>query len=304
MRSSAGGHGAAPQNPSGAEPSLPGSTVAVVGLGLIGGSLVRAFAGLPRRPRVLGASRDAGDRLGAQRAAGVETSADARDVVREADIVVYAAPMGEIVEMLPQHAPLFRGNALVMDVAGLKGPVLEAARRTGLCQRFVGAHPMAGGESSGFDGARTELFRGARVWLCADPAVERAAAERAEAFWRALSAHPTWTDAQVHDDLMARVSHLPQLVANALALTLQAAGVAPDDLGPGGQDMTRLAESPPLLWAELLARSGPEVAELLRAAAGWERELAERLEAGDGEAVAALMSRSREWRRARTEPER
>ena len=86
--------------------------------------------------------------------------------------------------------------------------------------------------------------------LCTEP----------EALWSALGARPAWTTAAEHDRLMTRVSHVPQLVANALARTLAQAGVAHADLGPGGRDMTRLAGSSPELWRDLFRWSAPEAA--------------------------------------------
>ncbi len=271
-------------------------TVAVIGLGLVGGSIVRALSRLPGAGRVVGASPDARDREAAERAAGVRVVAEPREVIPEADVVVYAAPLTPILEMLPAHAELIREDAVVTDVAGLKRPVLEQALRAGLAGRFVGAHPMAGGEGSGFDGGRAELFDGARVWLCANGGVEGRAADRVKRFWADLGGRTQWTDPETHDRLMERVSQLPQLVANALALALERSGVSAIELGPGGRDMTRLAESPPGIWADLLAHTGPEVAGLLREVTRWIEEMAGRLDAGDVEAVAELMARTRRWR--------
>ncbi len=227
-------------------------TIAVVGLGLVGGSLVRSFARLPSRPRVLGSSLDARDRAGAERVPGVTVSADGMDIVGEADLVIYAVPMGAVIELLAKHAERIRADALVTDVAGLKRPVLEAARAAGLGERFVGSHPMAGGEGAGFDAGRADLFENARVWLCAEKAAKAAATNRLDEFWSGLGARPEWIDPDKHDLLMVRVSHLPQLVSNALALALESARVDPNDLGPGGRDMTRLAASSPGMWSDLL----------------------------------------------------
>jgi len=275
------------------------ATVAVIGLGLMGGSLVRALARLPDGPRVLGASPDARDRAGAERIDGVRAAADAREVVAEADLVVYAAPLAPILAMLPEHAPLLRSDAVVTDIAGLKRPVVERARRAGLSGRFVGAHPMTGGEASGFESSRDDLFRDAQVWLCGDGGVERRAALRIERFWADVGGRPRWTDPESHDRLMEKVSQLPQLAANALALVLEGARVSPVDLGPGGRDMTRLAESSPGMWRDLLTHTGPEVAELLRELGRRSEELAAYLDAGDADAVAELMARTRRWRTGR-----
>jgi cyclohexadieny/prephenate dehydrogenase len=272
------------------------STVAVIGLGLMGGSVVRALAQLPGGPRVLGASPDARDREAAARVDGLTVVADARDVIGEADMIVYAAPLAPILDMLPEHAPLLRADAVLTDVAGLKRPVLECARRADLADRFVGAHPMAGGEGSGFEEGRADLFRGAHVWLCGGGGVERRAAIRVEHFWADLGARPEWTDPETHDELMEKVSQLPQLVSNALALALERTGVKASDLGPGGRDMTRLAKSSPHMWRDLLTHTGPDLAGLLREVTRWTEELAAKLEAGEVDAVAELMDRTRKWR--------
>lgn len=147
--------------------SSGGSAVAVIGLGLMGGSLVRALAARADGTRVLGATPNPRDRAAAERVLRVPVAADARDVIGDADLVVYAAPLAPILEMLPIHAPLLRRGAVVTDLAGLKCPVLRTVGRAGLAARYVSAHPMTGGERSGFDGGRADLFRDARVWLCA-----------------------------------------------------------------------------------------------------------------------------------------
>ena len=272
-----------------------GTTVAVIGLGVLGGSLVRALRALPERPRVLGASPDASDRRGAERE-GARTAEDPAAIVGDADVVVYAAPLGAILRMIPVLAERLKPDALVTDVAGLKRPVLDAAVQAGLGARFVGGHPMAGSEGSGFEGGRAALFRDARVFLCADRAVDGARRLRIEDLWRSLAARPTWIGADDHDRLMTKVSQLPQLVANALALVFEQERVSPADLGPGGRDMTRLAQSPPAMWADLLAHTGTDVSALLRAVAARLEELAARLEQADGAAVAELMARTRAWR--------
>ena len=271
-------------------------TVAVVGLGLIGGSLVRGLARLPAPPRVLGASPDPRDREGAERQPGVVAVSDAAEVVGEADLVIYATPMHVILDLIPAHAGRFREDALVTDVAGLKRPVLEVARGAGVAERFVGSHPMAGGESAGFDGGSPDLFQEARVWLCADPPVDPSRSARLEAFWRTLGARPEWMEADVHDGLMVKVSHLPQLVSNLLASALESAGVASVDLGPGGRDMTRLAASSPGTWADLIEHTATDAAKLLRDLGVQVGELADGLEAGHVEAVGELMARTRSWR--------
>ena len=271
-------------------------TIAVVGLGLVGGSLVRSFARLPSRPRVLGSSLDAKDRAGAERVPGVKISADGTDIVAEADLVIYAVPLGATIELITKHAGSIRADALVTDVAGLKRPVLAAASAAGIGDRFIGSHPMAGGEGAGFDAGRADLFENARVWLCAGDQAKATAAHRLDDFWSGLGARPEWIDPDKHDLLMVRVSHLPQLVSNALALALEHARVDPDALGPGGRDMTRLAASSPGMWVDLLEHTHSDAAGLLRSVSEQIDEMAKSLEKGDVKKIGKLMKRTREWR--------
>ncbi len=270
---------------------LPFGTVAIVGLGLIGGSLARALAALDRPPRVVASSRSAADLEAAERAGVIKFGAtDPAAVLAGADVVVYATPLDVTVRLLADHRGRWPKGAAVTDVAGLKVPVEEAMRALGEGARYTGSHPMAGREGSGFGHAAGDLFAGATVWLTGrgtgGPAVE--------ALWRAAGARPRHTGAAEHDRLMSWCSHLPQLASNALARVLEASGHAPSDLGTGGADMVRLAGSAPEVWLPLLARgeAGSALRELARAS----RELAEALERGDLGVVEEWMRSTRSWR--------
>lgn len=272
------------------------SRVAIVGLGVMGGSLARALRELPDPPVVVGTARDPGD-VERAAAAGVldEAVHDAARAVEGADLVVYCTPLRATLSLLEAHRDLWAPEATVTDVVGLKAPVLEAVGRLGIGERFVGGHPMAGTEGSGFGGGRADLFRDARVWIVpgeADPA----RVSRVEALWRSVGARPLTTEAGVHDAAMAWCSHLPQLLSNALAGALDAAGYSPEALGRGGRDMVRLVGSPPLLWGELLAASDGACAGGLRSVARGLQALAGMLEAGDVDGVVRFMERTRQWK--------
>lgn len=272
-------------------------TVAVIGLGLMGGSLCRALKALPEPPRVLGA--DVAPIHGTRALADGSVDRfdlDPLSIASGADVVVYATPMGVTLSLVREHAARWDPSALVTDMVSLKSPVLRVADRAGGGERFVGAHPVCGGEGSGYDAGRSDLFRGASVWLCSGPEVDTSLRSRAEAFWTAIGARPQWIGPGEHDERMAWVSHLPQLVANALAGALDAAGYHPDDLGPGGRDMTRLAASNPEMWKDLLEASAPVTGTGLTSVSKALNVLGDLLARREVERIAEFMERTRIWR--------
>lgn len=236
--------------------------VAVVGLGLIGGSLARALtrAGY----RVIGVDRPTPGRQARAARAVATTRTSPEAAARLADIVVLAAPPRANRALLRRLAALDRQDLVVTDVGGVKAPICREARRLGL-KRFVGGHPMAGAEGSGFAASSPDLFRG-RPWILAPAPLPALRAVRR--LVRAAGARPVVLDPAEHDRVVAFLSHAPQLVSWALAeaagadpLTRRLLGLA----GPGFRDMTRLAASPRALWAQILAENREEVARALSA---------------------------------------
>ena len=275
----------------------PFRKVAIVGLGLIGGSLARSLRSLNRPPRVVAASQTPSDLDLAERAGVIEAgSPDPEAVLAGADLVVYATPLDVTLRLLADHRGRWPAEAVVTDVASLKAPVEEAMRALGEGARYTGSHPMAGGEGSGFAHSRDDLFADATVWLTGTGA----GATAVEALWGAVGARPRWTAAAEHDRLMSWCSHLPQLISNVLARVLDESGHASSDLGTGGAGMVRLAGSSPEMWLPLLARS--EAGRALRAFARATRELADALDRRDLEAIEEWMSSTRSWRAGGAEP--
>jgi len=273
------------------------SAVAVVGLGLMGGSLCRALRTTASPPRILGSDTDLAQGSRALDAGAVDLfDPSAESIVGEADVVVYAAPLGTTLELVRAHAPIWKENALITDMVSLKASLVRSAEAGGFASRFVGAHPICGGEASGFTASRGDLFSGATIWLCASPEASQSVRARAEAFWRSVSGVPQWSEAAEHDRRMAWVSHLPQLVANALAGALDAAGYSPDELGPGGRDMTRLAGSNPEIWRDLLQASAPVTGTGLTSVSNALNILADLLARREVDRIAEFMARTRSWR--------
>lgn len=265
----------------------------------MGGSLARALSALGGvGASVVGWSPREEERAAALEAGAVGSAPRRWEAAVEgADLVVVAAPLGATCRLVRELAEVTAPATTLTDVASLKVPVAVAAAEAGVEGRWVGSHPMTGSEESGFAASRADLYEGARVWTVAAPAAsDRAAA--LEAFWRSVGALPAAIDPEEHDRLMALVSHLPQLVANALVSVLADGGVSPERLGPGGADMTRLAASGSAMWRDILEHASPELVAGLRALAAVSDQIAGRLEEGDLDSIEKLMNATRAWSRS------
>ena len=266
--------------------------VGIIGTGLIGGSM---GAGL----RLAGwhvAGYDADPNVGAVAAEGglvdevVDSIADLVD--GDPDLIVVAAPPTATIEIVSSLS----WDGAVMDVAGVKAPVLAAASHL---PGFVGTHPMAGRETSGPTAATAALFQGAS-WVVvegAEPSVLALASESIEA----LGARPIPMSASQHDRAVALISHLPQLVAGSL---LAAAAESPDsiELAAGSfRDLTRVGASQPIPWVEILKSNDAAVMEAIGAL----RERLATIEAAimsDDDSLLTLLATARETRRALGSP--
>jgi prephenate dehydrogenase len=239
--------------------------IAIVGLGLIGGSI--AFAARRTWPssHVLAIDREAVLHEALSRRA-IDAAASDLSAVSDANLVVLAAPVRQNLSLLREVASRASSTAVVTDVGGTKRAIVDAAARL---QRvpFVGGHPLGGGARGGFDFATAGLFN-RRPWILtpaegsADPT---GAVERLSAFVSGLGAVPTVMTAADHDRLMAFISHLPQLAVTALMEVVGTIAGA-NGLRLAGQgliDTTRLASSPASVWRDICATNADEIARAL-----------------------------------------
>lgn len=239
---------------------LPFSSVAIAGVGLIGGSIALGLRERWPSVRVVGVDRPAvlAHAVGALDD-GVERLADVGPV----DLVILAAPVRQNARLLAELAAL-PGTTPVTDVGGTKGDIVRAAHTLQMAGRFVGGHPVGGAEKGGFGFARPDLFAD-RAWIFTPDA--EAPAGLLEGLFhlaRALGARPASMDSAAHDRLMAFVSHLPQLTASALMDVV--GGAAGSELrfaGKGLSDSTRLASSPPDVWRDICLTNAEAVGEAL-----------------------------------------
>jgi cyclohexadieny/prephenate dehydrogenase len=271
--------------------------VAVVGLGLLGGSVAGAARARGVAKRVVGVSRGR-DTAAAAVAAGLadEATADLAAGVAGADLVVLCTPVFAMAETLRRAAPHLANGALVTDVGSVKGRLVETLPGLlppGAC--YVGAHPMAGSHHTGLRHARPDLFEGAACVLTPTAATPPAALARVRAFWAALGARTFERDPAAHDAEVAWVSHLPHAVAFAYAASLAGAPAPAFQLKGGGfRDFTRIAASDPELWADILATNAKALAGPLAAAGAALGALARAIEADDASAVHRFLSAASE----------
>lgn len=238
--------------------------VAIVGCGLIGGSLVKAL-----RERKAAGAISAVDREAVLADAGpflddaaAPESEHASRLVCEADIVVLAMPVGAIVSQLRHILDLVRADGVVTDTGSVKHAMLARAASHPRAARYLPGHPMAGREIGGFGASSATLFEGTRWYVVPDaaaPGVE----ERTVDLITAVGATPVVISAEEHDRAMAYVSHTPQLVASALIALAKRAG-ALGDAGPGFRDTTRIAGGPTAVWRDILWENRAPVARSLR----------------------------------------
>jgi prephenate dehydrogenase len=238
-------------------------TVAILGPGLIGGSLALALAerGLADRLMIYARSPHA---LDAIRTAGMEAelTGNPSEAVREADVVILCVPIEAMAALVHEFRDALKPTALVTDVGSVKGSVdRDLAPLLDDRALWIGSHPMAGSERAGFSAARPDLFEDAVVILTPTHQTHPEAAWRAEEFWQALGGRVIRLSPEMHDDRVAQISHLPHLLAASLV-----AHASEDSLelaGGGFRDTTRIASGSPELWTEILSANAAAVAQHL-----------------------------------------
>jgi prephenate dehydrogenase len=273
----------------------PFSRIAIVGLGLIGGSIALAvrerwsstLITAVDRPPVLAHASSSG---------AIDRAAQSVAEIGPVDLVILAAPVRQNVELLPQVLSCLSPGAIVTDVGGTKRDIAQAAAALPSAMAFIGGHPIGGAERGGFGFARPDLFRG-KPWIFSpSPSSPSSFLDTLYDFVRGLGARPATMDAEMHDRLMAYVSHLPQLTASVL---MEVVGrVASSDglrfAGRGLTDSTRLASSPASVWRDICAANADDIGPALDALIARLTEL--RADLQNGRVVKEVFDDAAKWR--------
>ncbi|MGD9601298.1 MAG: prephenate dehydrogenase [Gammaproteobacteria bacterium] len=278
--------------------------LAVLGVGLIGGSLARALRARGLVREVVGCGRDEANlRRGVELGVIDRYTFDPAVAAAHADIVVVAVTLGATADILARIAPAVGPGTIVTDVGSTKQSVIAAAQANlgEHYPRFVPGHPIAGGERTGVEASNPVLYERHRVILTPTPETDPSAVTTVEQMWTAAGAHVTRMTPAHHDEVLAATSHLPHMLAFALVdclAELSEAGEIFDYAAGGFRDFTRIASSSPDMWRDIALHNREALATMCARFEHTFGSLRRALAAGDGEALQAMFARAKQARDA------
>ena len=278
--------------------------LAVIGVGLIGGSLARVLREKGAVGEVVGIGRgEANLRRGVQLGVLDRYSLDAREGVRGADLVFIATPVCSIPAVVAEIAPFLSPGAIVTDGGSVKEFVVEACEPL-MPQGtfFVGGHPIAGTEHSGVEASFASLYQGKRCILTPTPRTDPAALAKVVEIWQTAGSTVPLMDPVQHDRVVAAISHLPHMVAYSLVNAVDGYDRFGGELlsfsAGGFRDFTRIASSDPVMWRDIALTNRDAILETMDFFAGYLAKLRSLVDAGDGAALESFFLNSKQKRDA------
>ena len=276
--------------------------LAIIGTGLIGGSLARGLRRAGAVDEIVGYGRSLNNmKLAVESGVVDRAEVSLASAVEGADMVVLATPVAAMQEMLAALGPLVTENMVITDVGSVKTPIIEAAYEAldDLFGRFVPGHPIAGKECSGVRHADADLFEGNRVILCPEADTDDDAVDAVREMWDIVGADVIFMSAHRHDAILAASSHLPHVLSYALVDNL----VRRDEhreifrYSAGGfRDFTRIAGSDPEMWRDICLANRKEILACLESYRDDLGLLMDAIEAGDGDQLLETFERARHAR--------
>ena len=281
--------------------SAPGfrqfDTVAVVGLGLIGGSFAMDVRRLGLAKRILGYDNNSEYRAEISSRNLVDYLADAPDEkLAEAQLVMLAVPVKAFAEVLSNIRPYLSTSVILTDTGSVKSPLLQLMRTpvyTGI--RFVGGHPIAGSENFGPLAARENLFSGKRCILTPEMDTDRDVVRKVCEIWESIGSMVSEMDAEDHDQMFASVSHLPHLLAYASiqAISDSSTPEALSHSGAGLKDFSRIASSSPEMWADIFLENQENLLSRMNTFKDVVARLEDAIKRNDKEKLIELLARAK-----------
>jgi prephenate dehydrogenase len=268
----------------------------ILGPGLLGGSIGMAarHRKVAERVSVWARRPEAADEAYKVGAAD-EAVTDLAKAIAGAELVVLSTPIGVMRTLAEQIRSFLPLGCVVTDVGSVKYPVVTTLSE--VLPRFVGSHPMAGSEQSGIEAARRELFEGALCIVTPREDTDKAALQRVHDFWKALGCSVKTLSPEAHDEIVARISHLPHVVAAALVSAVCHDGEQKLNFaGPGFKDTTRIASGPVEMWTEICMENRQEIGRALDQLMEELGKVRTALENGDAIELRAMLKRGKHLR--------
>jgi prephenate dehydrogenase len=222
--------------------------VAVVGTGLIGGSMAMAMKNKRLCRRVIGISRHKESLVSGKRLGAIDVASLSLEAIKDADLVILAMPISVILKLAPKIAQIVKNDCLVLDVASTKVNITQ--KLSGLFKFFIGTHPLAGSEKRGINFARPDLFVNSLCVITPLKNSDKSAVIKVKKLWRALGAKTLVISPQRHDRILGFVSHLSHMAAFSLINSIPAEFLKFSTTSL--KESTRIASSDPGLWADII----------------------------------------------------
>jgi prephenate dehydrogenase len=276
--------------------------LAIVGLGLLGGSVAKAARAETLAQEIVAVGRRR-ERLEPALADGAvdRITTDLAEGVTGADFCVLATPVATLAAQLPAVWRAAADDAVITDVGSTKTAIVSAAAALAATRplAFVGSHPMAGSEQSGYRVARRDLFQGATVIVTPTETTAPDALKRVSGFWEALGGRVVTFDPVAHDRAVAAISHLPHLVADALVDAVARLDPRAFEVAARGfKDTTRIAASDPRVWREIFQENRPALGQALGAFRTALDALERLIDVADADRIESELDRIRRLRGA------
>lgn len=237
--------------------------ITVLGVGLLGGSILKAAKLNQVGEKLVAWTPEDSSRSFIECDVWAESS---KEAVLEADLVILCPPVDSIIPLLKEIASYIKQGALITDVGSTKGLICKAAKDISLPDQsyFIGSHPMAGSEKSGAEHSMEDLFSGKTCVVTPSDDMPIEAVEKLQNFWGSLGMLVEVISPEQHDQIVASVSHLPQILASSLSVYLSKQDSNQMSfIGNGGKDMTRIAASNPNMWAPIIAQNKDNILDAL-----------------------------------------
>ena len=277
--------------------------MAVVGIGLLGGSLAKACRKYNLVEEISGHGRNEAN-LEKAKSMGVidDYNLDLAEAVKGSDLVVLCTPVSKIIPLIKTMLPHLKVGVVITDVGSVKGPLVHEADKLmteGIC--FVGSHPIAGGEKSGLEASREDLYFDAKCVLTPTSKTNTHALEKVGALWESVGMDTLILDADEHDFVFGAVSHLPHIVAYALMNTLGELRTNQDlevtaYSGAGLKDITRIASGDPVMWRDICLWNQKHSLDLIDRFQKTLSDLSSLIEKNDGKALEEAFSVANKYR--------